>query len=95
MVTSVKMGEKTKSHLEDLQALIKLETGQKVTQQRLLEVLIEEAYASREDVIAHFQDEWEGLSPEEAKRWASWSIPKGEPISEEDLDDVIYQEPAG
>lgn len=43
MVTSVKMGEKTKSHLEDLQALIKLETGKNVTQQRLLEVLVEKA----------------------------------------------------
>lgn len=94
MATSVKMDAATKDRLEELQALIKLETGTKVTQQELLKVLVDEAYSSRDEIVDHFRDdEWEGLSDEEAQEWLSGTFSAGEPIGEdEDIDEIIYRE---
>lgn len=94
MATSVKMDEATKDRLEELQALVKLETGTKVTQQELLKVLVDEAYASREEVVDHFrdEDEWEGLSEEEIEEFLSWTFSSGEPVDEEDIDRILYDE---
>lgn len=83
------------SHLEDPQTLIELETGKKVTLQRLLETLIEEAYASQAKLLGHFRDDWEGLSEQDAERWVSWTFSEGEPKAEEDLDAAIYGGSAG
>ena len=52
MTTAVKVHEDAKSRLEELQAEIRLRTGRAVTQQDLLTRLIDEAYESREGVIA-------------------------------------------
>jgi hypothetical protein len=41
MPTAVKMDDKAKAKLEELQAEIRLQTGQKVTQQELLTRLLE------------------------------------------------------
>ena len=56
MATSVKMDEETKSYLERLQAEIRLETGERVTQQDLLARLVEDAYESREAVVESFRE---------------------------------------
>lgn len=57
MSTSVKMSESAKSRLEELQAEIRLETGRKVTQQELLDRLVENAYGSKNELIDSFRDE--------------------------------------
>lgn len=90
MATTVKMDAATKSKLERLQALIKLETGRKVTQQELLRVLVEDGLASKGEVVDHFRDEWQGLSKEEAKRWLAWTFSEGEPVDEEEIDRIVY-----
>ena len=92
MATSVKMDERTKSRLEELQALVKLETGRKVTQQELLDRLVEDAYESREAFVESFRedDRWEGLSEEEIERWLSGTTDWGEETTESDVDEVLY-----
>lgn len=92
MATSVKMDEHTKSRLEELQALVKLRTGRKVSQQALLDRLVEQAYESREAFVESFRtdDAWEGLSEAEIERWLSGTTDWGEGTSEEDVDEVLY-----
>lgn len=92
MATSVKMDEDTKSRLEELQALVKLRTGRKVSQQALLDRLVEQAYESREAFVESFRvdDEWEGLSEEEIERWLSGTTDWGVETTEDDVDEVLY-----
>jgi hypothetical protein len=56
MATAVKMDEETKAHLEELQAEIRLRTGSKVTQQEILERLVEEAYESKSAFVDSFRE---------------------------------------
>lgn len=90
MATSVKMDERTKDRLERLQAEIKLETGRKVTQQELLKRLLDSAYESRSEFIDSFCDEWDGLTDDEIDRLLSGTIDSGNPIDEDEIDDVLY-----
>lgn len=91
MATSVKLDEATKSRLEELQAEIKLETGTKVTQQELLDRIVDRAYGSKEELIDSFRDdEWEGLSEEEIGRFLSGTTDWGVETSEEDVDETLY-----
>lgn len=92
MATSVKMDEHTKSRLEELQALVKLRTGRKVTQQELLDRLVERAYDSRGAFVESFRgdDDWEGLSDEEIERWLSGTTDWGEDTTEADVDETLY-----
>lgn len=90
MATSVKMDERTKDRLERLQAEIKLETGRKVTQQELLKRLLDSAYESRSEFIDSFRDEWDGLTDDETDRLLSGTTESGNPIDEDEIDDVLY-----
>ena len=90
MATSVKMDERTKDRLERLQAEIKLQTGTKVSQQELLERLVDEAFASRGEFIDSFRDEWDGLTEEEIDRLVSGSAPSGDPVDEDGIDEALY-----
>jgi len=92
MATSVKMDERTKSRLEELQALVKLATGRKVSQQELLDRLVDRAYESRESFVDSFRedDEWEGLYEAEIERWLSGTMASGSAIDEDDVDEVLY-----
>lgn len=92
MATSVKMAEDTKSRLEALQAEIKLETGRKVTQQELLERLVDRAYESRDEFIDSFRDDddWEGLSEDEIERALSGTTDWGVETTEADIDETLY-----
>ncbi len=91
MATSVKIGEAAKDRLEQLQAEIKLETGRSVTQQELLDRLIDRQYESREAIVDAYRDELEGLSDEEIEQVLSgagaWG--GGESV---DLDEMRYDD---
>lgn len=90
MSTSVKVTNRTKSRLEELQAEIRLETGRKVTQQELLERLVTEPYESKDDVIDSFRDEYESPSADEIDRWMSGTIDSGVETDEDDIDEILY-----
>ena len=90
MATSVKMNEGTKDRLERLQAEIKLQTGVKVSQQELLDRLVDTAYDSKADFIDSFRDEWDGLNEDEVDRLVSGTAPSGNPVAEDEIDDALY-----
>lgn len=90
MTTAVKVDEDAKSRLEELQAEIRLRTGTKVTQQELLTRLIDDAYASRDEVIDSFRDRTVPLSAEEKEAMRRGRVSSGVETDEEDVDDVLY-----
>ena len=90
MATAVKVDEDAKARLEELQAEIRLRTGVKVTQQELLTRLIDDAYASREDVIDSFRDTTVPLSEAEKDAMREGRISSGVETDEEDIDEILY-----
>ncbi|RZH68876.1 hypothetical protein [Natrinema altunense] len=92
MSTSVKVTDRTKSHLEELQAEIRLETGTNVTQQELLERIVTDTYESRDELIDSFRDDFEPLSDDEIERWLSSSSDWGVETTEDEIDAVLYGE---
>ena len=90
MTTSVKMDEETKSQLERLQAEIKLKTGTKVTQQEILERLVERAIDSKADLVDSFRDEFVPLTEAEREYFRGGMFDSGTETDEEDIDDILY-----
>jgi len=90
MATAVKMDEAVKSRLEELQADIRLKTGQKVTQQEILARLINDAYESRSDLIDSFRESTVPASDEEIKAFNRGTFDSGVETKEEDVDDILY-----
>jgi hypothetical protein len=90
MATAVKVDEDAKARLEELQAGIRLRTGVKVTQQELLTRLIDDAYASREDVIDSFRNTTVPLSETEKEAMREGRISSGVETDEEDIDEILY-----
>lgn len=90
MATAVKVDENAKSRLEELQAEIRLRTGNKVTQQELLSRLIDDAYESRADVIDSFRESSVPLSDAEKKAMHRGRISSGVATDEDDIDEILY-----
>lgn len=90
MGTAVKVDADAKSRLEELQAEIRLETGEKITQQELLSRLIDDAYESREEIIESFRDTSVPLSEAEKTAMGEGRIQSGVETDEDDIDDILY-----
>lgn len=90
MATAVKVDEDAKSRLEELKVEIRLRTGEKVTQQELLTRLIDEAFASREDIIDAFRTSTVPLSDAEKEAMQRGRISSGVDTEEEDIDEILY-----
>jgi len=90
MTTAVKVDDDAKSRLEELQAEIRLRTGENVTQQELLSRVIDTAYESRDAVIDSFRDTTVPLSETEKAAMQQGRISSGTDTDEEDIDDVLY-----
>ncbi|SDF00626.1 hypothetical protein [Halorientalis regularis] len=90
MATAVKVDEDAKSRLEELQAEIKLATGEKVTQQTILSRLIEDAHESKSDFVDSFRETTVPLSDEEIQRLNEARIESGKETDEDDIDDILY-----
>ncbi|MFD1646931.1 hypothetical protein [Haloarchaeobius litoreus] len=90
MATSVKVDDRTKDLLERLQAEIRLETGERVTQQELLRRITEHGFESRDELVASFRDEWDGLTEAETEQWLSGTISSGTETDEDDIDEILY-----
>jgi hypothetical protein len=90
MATAVKVDEGAKARLEELQAEIRLRTGQKVTQQELLTRLIDDAYESHDEVIDSFRESTVPLSEEQKQAMQQGRFSSGVETDEDDIDDVLY-----
>ena len=90
MATAVKVDEDAKSRLEELQAEIRLRTGQKVTQQEILTRLIDAAYESHEEFVDSFRETSVPLSAEEKEAMKQGRISSGVETDEDDIDDILY-----
>jgi hypothetical protein len=90
MATAVKVDEGAKSRLEELQAEIRLRTGESVTQQELLSRLIDEAYTSREELIDSFRSAAVPLSEAQKAQMREGRISSGVETDEEDIDEILY-----
>jgi len=90
MATAVKVDEETKSRLEELQAEIRLNAGQSVTQKELLERLIDDAYESRSEVIDSFRASTVPLTDAEKERMQDGRFGSGVGTDEDDIDDILY-----
>lgn len=90
MPTAVKVDEAAKSRLEELQAEVRLRTGQKVTQQELLTRLIDDAYESRDQVIDSFRESTVPLSTDQKEAMQQGRFSSGVETAEEDIDDILY-----
>ena len=90
MATAVTVDEAAKSRLEELQAEIRLRTGNRVTQQELLSRLIDDAFASREVVIDSFRESTVPRSADEREAMRSGRFGSGVETDEADVDGVLY-----
>lgn len=88
--TSIKIDEATKERLEDLRAEIRLATGTTVTQQELVDRIVDGT--SLEELIDEFGDEFEGLDEEERRRALADTSDWGIDTSEDDIDEILYGE---
>jgi replicative DNA helicase len=89
MSTSVKMDDETKSRLEELQAEIKLETGEKVTQEELLRKIVDHALTTKAEVIDAYR-KTVPANEEEIEKFHSGISSSGVKTSEEDIDEILY-----
>ena len=90
MTTTVKMDDEAKSKLEELQAEIKLRTGNEVTQQEVLSRLIESAIESRSEFIDSFRSGTVALDDDEIEAFNRGMISSGVETDEEDIDEILY-----
>jgi len=90
MATSVKMDEETKSRLERLQAEIRLQTGKRVTQQEILERLVDNATASKEEFIDSFRESRVPVDENVRDAFHEGTVASGQETTEDDIDDIIY-----
>lgn len=90
MATAVKMDEETKSHLEELQAEIRLRTGKNVTQQEILERLVEDAYESKSEFVDSFRSSTVPLTEEEKAAMRDGQFQSGVETDVDDVDDILY-----
>ncbi|MCY4732117.1 hypothetical protein KY092_16265 [Natronomonas gomsonensis] len=84
------MDEEAKSKLEELQAEIRLKTGQKITQQEILSTLIQSAVDSRSEFIDSFRDGTTALSEPELEEFNQGRVASGVETTEDDIDDILY-----
>jgi hypothetical protein len=90
MTTPVGVDDAAKSQLEELQAEIQLRTGESVTQQELLTRIIDDAYATRDELINSFEEEEETLSKEEVATFFEAEFDSDVETDESDIDDILY-----
>ena len=90
MAKAVKLDADAKSRLEELQAEIRLRTGESVTQQELLTRIIDDAYATRDELIDSFREQGETLSEEEVVTFFEAEFDSGIETDESDIDDILY-----
>lgn len=91
MVTSVKVSERGKRVLDAIQAEATLKAGKKVSQQELLELVLDDAEKRKDELISKISKRAKvPLSEEEIKRIMSLPKDCGVVTCEEDIDKYLY-----
>ena len=92
MTTSVKVENSTKEKIDRLQAQILLETGQKVTQQQVLELLTDWGINHLETIKSILLDTPIVLSDQEIAAYRKYQTSTGVKTDPSTVDQVIYGE---
>lgn len=90
MATAVTVDDETKSRLEALQAEIHEKTGKSVTETELIERLVDDAYESRAEIIASFQESAVPLTEAEKSAMEDGRFSSGVETDEDDIDEILY-----
>jgi len=92
MATTIKIDDVTKSRFDKLQARILVETGKKLTQQEILELLLEHAEKDEEEIILRLSGIKFPPSTEERERILSLQCDFGFDTSMVNEDKIIYED---
>jgi hypothetical protein len=92
MTTTIKIDEDTKSRFDKLQARILIETGKKLTQQEILELLLEHAEKDEEELLLKLSGIKFPPSTEGRKRIISLQSDFGFDTSKVPEDKIIYED---
>jgi len=92
MTTTIKIDDDTKSRFDKLQARILVETGKKLTQQEILELLLEHAENDEEEIVLRLSGIKFPPSAEERKRILSLQTDFGFDTSKVNEDKIIYED---
>lgn len=88
MASAVRVDEVTKSRLEELQAEIRLRTGENVTQRELLSRLVADAYESPGEVVDASRNSTVPLSDDEKAAMRRGRFASG--VETDEADDTLY-----
>lgn len=92
MTTTIKIDDLTKSRFDKLKARILIETGKKLTQQEILQLLLEHAEESEEEIILRLSGIKFPPSIEDKKKFLLLQDDFGFDTSKVDEDKVIYED---
>ncbi len=93
MSTTVKISREYKDRLDRLQASLLIATGKKISQQELLEMLVQLGIELEDELQERVSDETETLRPETISRIMNMPTDWGVETSEDIIDKTIYGEP--
>jgi hypothetical protein len=91
-MSSVKLSEEAKTLLDKAQARVTLTTGRKITQQELLEAMIEFSARREDQFLEETVEHQTPLSTEEIEQLMKESTDWGVETKEEEIDKVLYGE---
>jgi hypothetical protein len=89
-MSSVKLSEEAKTLLDKAQARVTLATGRKITQQELLEAMIEFSARREDQFLEETVDHQTPLSAEEIEQLMKESTDWGVETKEEEIDKILY-----
>jgi hypothetical protein len=93
-MSSVKLSDEAKTLLDKAQAKVTLATGRKITQQELLEAMIEFSTRREEQLIEEAVEHNTPFNEEEIDQLMMEPTDWGVETSEEDIDRILYGEDA-
>ncbi len=90
MGTTVRVRDEDKEKLERLRAMATLASGQKVTHERLIGVLLDDALSHGESFLAESFGETKPLSEKEFEKLLGLVSDWGVETSSDDIDQILY-----
>ena len=92
MTSTIKVDDQLKRRFDQLQARILLETGKKMSQQELMEHLLNQVQRKEEDFLQEIQNMQLPLPTNKRKKILGLQFDLGVDTSKEDEDEIIYRD---